>query len=63
MAYVTDDRRVQKIIKAMRQKIISEAQARIDIGALLLYSPPPQKNPNHGYLDWEVQAAIEEAYS
>jgi len=58
MAYVTDDKRVKKIIKALKQKAISVAQARTDIKSL---SPRPRAHC--GYLDWEVQAAIESATS
>ena len=54
MAYVTEDRRVQEIVGRMNARQITRKQAAEEIRAL-----PPQERAGAGYLDWEVDEAIQ----
>ena len=56
MAYVTEDKRVLKIVARMMARKITRERAAEEIRSL-----PPQKEARIGYLDWEVEEALKTA--
>ena len=53
MVWIIDDKRVKPIIKELRKRTITEAQARSKIKAI-----PPEDDQDFAFLDWEIDEAI-----
>ena len=53
MSYVTEDKRVQQIIRRLNARKITRKQAGQEIKAL-----PPQEGARCSFLEWEIEEAL-----